>query len=78
MLGIDSCAPEKVYIFGLGALPVLCTNRERWPLLTVETEENRDPKNTNEGGEFSLGLSCRIFVLPWLLLSAQSSETGRQ
>jgi hypothetical protein len=36
--------------------------KEGWPLLTVETEMNRDSKSTNERGPFlavSSGLSCR-------------------
>ncbi len=41
-----------------------CTRetREGWPLLTVETEANRDSKSTNERGPSlfgSLGSSCR-------------------
>ncbi len=35
--------------------------REGWPLLTVETEVNGDPKRTNERGPFlagALGLPC--------------------
>ncbi len=30
--------------------------RERWPLLTVETEVNGDSKRTNEVGPFFVGL----------------------
>jgi hypothetical protein len=46
--------------------------RERWPLLTVETDVNGDSKSTNERGPYlvgSLGSSCRykrfLFCLGW-------------
>ncbi len=51
--------------------------REGWSLLTVETEVNGDSKSTIERGPSlvgSLGSSCRykrLFILPWLLWSAQ-------
>jgi hypothetical protein len=51
--------------------------REGWHLLTVETEVNGDSKSTIERGPSlvgSLGSSCRykrLFILPWLLWSAQ-------
>ncbi len=48
----------------------------RWPLLTVETEVNGDSKSTNERGPSLVGswachAGTEIFVLPWLLSSAQ-------
>jgi hypothetical protein len=50
--------------------------REGWPLMTVETEANKDLGSTNEVGPSlagSLGLPYRykkFFILPWLLWSA--------
>jgi hypothetical protein len=41
---------------------VLLRETREWPLLTVETEVNRDSKSTNERGPFfvgSLGLPCQ-------------------
>jgi hypothetical protein len=50
--------------------------RERFPLVTVQTEVNGDSKSTNERGPSlvgSLGLSCRYkrFFMPWLLQLVQ-------
>jgi hypothetical protein len=47
---------------GMGSYGDQRDYREMWPLLTVETDLNRDSKRTNERGLFwvgLLGLSCR-------------------
>ena len=63
---------DKTY--GLIGMPR--ETRERFPLVTVQTEVNGDSKSTNERGPSlvgSLGLSCRYkrFFMPWLLQLVQ-------
>jgi hypothetical protein len=73
---------DRIFILEYGMLSeqvlslTIRETREGWPLLAVETEVNGNSKRTNERSPFlvgSLGLRCwqEIFVLPWLLSSAQ-------
>jgi hypothetical protein len=42
--------------------------KERWPLLTVETEVNGDSKGTNERGPFLVGsLNCLVMQVQEIL-----------